>query len=95
MTTAHANFFYLHFQGADSFCERVGACSSDFSAVAPVAMYANNTSCDFCINIVTHVKGIVSDPQTEKQLKQALENACNHCPVKDEVSCALLKTNCH
>lgn len=76
-------------QGADSFCERVGACGSDYTAVPPVTLYAENTSCDFWINIMTHVKGIVSDPQTEKELERALANACDHCPVKDEVRSAL------
>lgn len=76
-------------QGAESFCDRIGACASDYGLSHPIALYEDSTSCDFCINVVTHVKAIATDPQTEAELKSVLDKTCDHCPVKDEVGLAV------
>lgn len=71
------------------FCEAIQACpetaDSRRSLLERTANF-DNTSCDFCINIVSHVREILASDDTEKELKQVIAQACSHIgALKDEV----------
>lgn len=83
--------------GADNFCEKIGACpSSELSSPALIGgledVQSSNSqgnvdtpSCDFCLNIITHVREILASKETEQEIKQFAVNACKHVgSLRDE-----------
>ena len=43
---------------------------------APPSPRPGDVECDFCLNTLTHVKEIVSSPQTVNEMKMVLESGC-------------------
>lgn len=81
-------FLAISLQGSSFLCERVHACPLQAStpAVEAAASIDEGTKCDFCINVVTSLKQLVASPETEKEFKECLGNACFHIgALKDEV----------
>jgi hypothetical protein len=75
-------------QGSDLFCERIHACpeTTESRKLSLQRVNADNTSCDFCINILTHVREILASDDTEREFKQVVVQACSHIgALKDEV----------
>jgi len=69
---------------SDGFCYNIKACEK-FSGVVgrlPQVLnggkYGDNTSCEFCLNIVTHVKEIISSPETQAEVQEVLDNSCKY-----------------
>jgi len=60
---------------SDFFCERIKACQ-DESPVDYMTVGTDNTSCDFCINTMTHIRAIVTAPQTEAEFRLQIGKAC-------------------
>lgn len=73
----------LTFQELPKLCRRVEMCPGGEVALP---LGANDTNCDFCINMMTHVKQIVTSQETENELKSQIQQACGYLgSFRDEV----------
>ncbi|KAK8771439.1 hypothetical protein V5799_025317 [Amblyomma americanum] len=74
-------FKYLQSVDPEEFCAYLGRCkaltqSPPKLSIPPITQLKDNLTCDFCKQVVEHVRQILASNTTEQEFKQALLNFC-------------------
>jgi saposin len=64
-----------------TFCDEISACDNEYlnrNSITKESTVTDNETCQFCIQVITNVKDIISGSQTEIEVKGIVEDWCHY-----------------